>query len=45
MLIARGSDVQRKDRDGVSALQHAQRRGQQEVVRMLRSAGVSTSSP
>ena len=39
LLIAGGSDVNRTDRDGVSALQHAQRRGHAEVVRMLRAAG------
>ena len=39
MLIASGSDVNVRDRDGVSALQHAQRRGQAEVSRMLRDAG------
>lgn len=39
LLIARGSDVDQPDRDGVTALQHAQRRGQPEVVRMLRAAG------
>jgi ankyrin repeat protein len=39
MLITSGSDVQARDRDGVSALQHAQRRGQAEVARMLRDAG------
>ena len=41
LLVARGSDVQRTDRDGVSALQHAQRRGQVEVVRILRAAGAT----
>ena len=39
LLIARGSDVNKADRDGVTVLQHAQRRGQAEVVRMLRDAG------
>ena len=39
LLIARGSDVDARDRDGVSALQHARRRGQAEVERMLRAAG------
>lgn len=39
LLIARGSDVNAHDREGVSALQLAQRKGQSEVVRMLRAAG------
>ncbi|HZN46864.1 MAG TPA: hypothetical protein VFB71_04520 [Ramlibacter sp.] len=39
MLIARGSDVNQPDRDGVRPLAHAQRRGQLEVARMLRQAG------
>jgi ankyrin repeat protein len=39
LLIAGGSDVNARDREGASALQHAQRRGQQEVARMLRAAG------
>ncbi len=39
MLIERGSDVNARDREGVSALQHAQRKGQAEVARMLRAAG------
>lgn len=39
LLVAHGSDVNARDRDGVSALQHAQRRGQAEVARMLRAAG------
>jgi len=39
MLIASGGEVNVRDREGVSALQHAQRRGQAEVARMLRDAG------
>jgi ankyrin repeat protein len=39
LLIARGSDVNSRDREGSSALQLAQRKGQAEVVRMLRAAG------
>ncbi len=39
LLIARGSDVNARDREGASALQLAQRKGQTEVVRMLRAAG------
>jgi ankyrin repeat protein len=39
LLIAAGSDLQARDRDGVSALELALRRGQDEVVRLLRAAG------
>lgn len=39
LLIARGSDVNARDREGVSGLELAQRRGQTEVVRLLRAAG------
>lgn len=39
LLIARGSDVNRPDRDGVRPLAHAERRGQAEVARLLRAAG------
>jgi ankyrin repeat protein len=39
LLIAAGSDVHARDRDGASALHLAQRRGQDEVVRLLRAAG------
>ena len=39
LLIAHGSDVNARDRDGVSALQHAQRRGQAEVAAQLSAAG------
>ncbi len=39
LLVAGGSDVNARDREGVSALQHARRRGQAEVVRMLQAAG------
>ncbi len=38
LLIERGADVNARDRAGVSALQHAQQRGQQEVAGMLRAA-------
>ena len=43
MLIDAGSDVNRPDREGVTPLQHAQRRGQAEVARMLRAAGARES--
>ena len=39
MLIGRGADVNARDREGVSALQHARRRGQAQVVQMLVAAG------
>lgn len=39
LLVAAGSDVNARDRDGVSALQHAQQRGQAAVVGLLRAAG------
>lgn len=39
MLIARGSDVNQPDREGVRPLAHARRRGQAEVARMLEAAG------
>lgn len=39
LLIARGSDVNARDREGATALQLAQRKGQVEVVRTLRAAG------
>jgi len=39
MLIEGGSDVNARDREGVAALTHAQRKGQTEVVRLLRAAG------
>ena len=39
LLVDRGSDVNARDREGVSALQHAERRGQREVARLLRAAG------
>jgi ankyrin repeat protein len=44
MLIARGSDVNARDREGASALQLAERKGQAEVARMLRGAGAVTPS-
>lgn len=43
MLIAAGSDVNQPDREGVTALQHAQRKGQAEVAQMLRAAGARES--
>ena len=39
LLIAHGSDVNARDREGVPALRHAERRKQTEVVRLLRAAG------
>lgn len=39
LLIDAGSNVNQPDRDGVRPLQHAERRGQAEVVQMLRAAG------
>ena len=39
LLIARGASVNLADRDGVTPLAHATRRGQSEIVRLLRSAG------
>lgn len=39
LLIARGSDVNARDREGVAALRHAERRNQTEVARLLRAAG------
>lgn len=39
LLIARGSNVNQPDREGVTPLQHAERRGQPEVARMLWAAG------
>lgn len=39
LLVARGSDVNQPDREGVRPLAHAERRGQAEVARMLRAAG------
>lgn len=39
LLIERGSDVNARDREGASALQLAERKGQAEVARMLRAAG------
>lgn len=39
MLVARGSDVNKADRDGVRPLAHARRRGQEDVARMLEAAG------
>ncbi|MBI2771669.1 MAG: ankyrin repeat domain-containing protein [Burkholderiales bacterium] len=39
MLIAHGVKVNLADRDGVTPLQHAQRRGQQQVAALLRAAG------
>lgn len=42
LLIAAGSDVDARDRDGLSALQLAERRGQTEVARLLRAAGATS---
>jgi ankyrin repeat protein len=39
MLVARGANLNLADRDGVTPLQHARRRGQQEVAGMLQAAG------
>ena len=39
MLIARGANLNLADRDGVTPLQHARRRGQQQVAQMLQAAG------
>lgn len=39
LLVERGSDVNRPDREGVTPLQHAERRGQAAVARILRTAG------
>ncbi len=39
LLIDAGSDVHQRDREGMTALQHAQRKGQPEVAQMLRAAG------
>ncbi len=39
LLVEHGSDVNRPDRDGITPLQHAERRGQTEVARILRAAG------
>lgn len=39
LLVERGSNVNQPDREGVRPLAHAQRRGQAEVVRLLRAAG------
>lgn len=39
MLIGRGADVNVRDPQGVSALQHARQRGQAQVVQMLVAAG------
>jgi uncharacterized protein len=39
MLVARKADLNLADRDGVTPLQHARRRGQNEVAELLRAAG------
>ena len=39
LLVAGGANPDLPDRDGVSPLAHAQRRGQEAVVRLLREAG------
>lgn len=38
LLIQRGSDVDKPDREGVTALQHAQRRGHAQVASLLMAA-------
>jgi uncharacterized protein len=37
-LLDAGADLQIADRDGVTPLQHAERRGQSEVASILRNA-------
>jgi len=39
LLLARGAQVNLADREGVTPLQHAQRRGQARVAELLRAAG------
>ena len=39
LLIAAGADVNRADRDGVTALAHARHRGFAAMARMLEAAG------
>jgi ankyrin repeat protein len=39
MLVAHKADLNLADRDGVTPLQHARRRGQNEVAELLRAAG------
>ena len=39
LLIAHGANVSLADRDGVTPLQHARRRGYREIERMLQAAG------
>jgi ankyrin repeat protein len=39
MVVAHGANVNLADRDGVTPLQHALRKGQAEVARILRAAG------
>ncbi|WP_436487108.1 ankyrin repeat domain-containing protein [Chitinophaga sp. ARDCPP14] len=39
MLIAAGAHVNIADKDGVTALQHAQKRGYKEIVQLLQQAG------
>jgi ankyrin repeat protein len=38
ILLDAGADASIADRQGVTALQHAERRGQREVARILRNA-------
>jgi len=38
MLVASGADVDLADRDGVTALEHARRRGYTEIARVLEAA-------
>jgi ankyrin repeat protein len=39
LLIAHGANVSLADRDGVTPLQHARRRGYREIERLLQAAG------
>jgi hypothetical protein len=39
LLIEAGANLNLADKDGVTALQHAQRKGHHEIVVMLREAG------
>jgi ankyrin repeat protein len=38
ILLDAGADASIADREGITALQHAQRRGHREVARILRNA-------
>jgi ankyrin repeat protein len=39
LLVEAGADVDLPDRDGVTALAHAERRGQEQVAAVLRQGG------